>query len=241
PDEAALQAVPAPQLLFDHQAPRAFVRGHDRFVDLRIERLTHRRHDLEPLVVEDRQQLLPGAVHACQELLFRLGRRLEGQGGVEGVEDGEELGDQPLGGPLGGLSDLPGGAAAVVVEVGCDPFQVVEVGRRLLAGLLDLPQEVADRLLWVPGQHQAEAVGSRPSIRVVYHRARLVDLVLFWLGSFLGPAPVSSIGGAAGGPGGPPAFPTELSSPSSTLSASTTSSSSAVPPSAPPPACAWAC
>jgi hypothetical protein len=79
--------------------------------------------------------------HALLELgLFVLFRRLECT--LEVVDDRQQLLDEPLGRPRGQARLLAGGALLVVLELGREPLQVVEVLLRLCLGggkpLIDL-------------------------------------------------------------------------------------------------------
>src|SRR6185312_6399916 len=96
-------------------------------VDVRVERLPRLRLDLlEAAPVEDVGQLLahPGDPLGHLRLLVVLGGV---DGPLEVVEHGQELGHDRLGGPVGLGLRVAGHALAVVVEVGRDAAQVVQV------------------------------------------------------------------------------------------------------------------
>ena len=89
-------------------------------------------------------------------LLLGLGIRFGHEGSVEGVQDRQQTLDDLLRSALMKPGLVPDGPLAVVVEVGCHPLQIVEIGRCIAARLLHLGDQEADRLLIVVGKLQPE-------------------------------------------------------------------------------------
>src|SRR6185312_5606595 len=112
-------------------------------VDVRVERLPRLRLDLlEAAPVEDVGQLLahPGDPLGHLRLLVVLGGV---DGPLEVVEHGQELGHDRLGGPVGLGLRVAGHALAVVVEVGRDAAQVVQIFLRPAPRFGELRVELA--------------------------------------------------------------------------------------------------
>ena len=108
--------------------------GHERLVDVRVERALG--GDLfDALRGEQARERVLRHADALEHLrvLVVLGRV---ERALEVVEHGQELGDDPLPGAREELRLLAHDALAVVVEVGRDPTQVVEVLVPLPLGVL---------------------------------------------------------------------------------------------------------
>ncbi len=155
--------VPTSQLLGDHEVG-ASRRGADRLVDLGVEGLADRREHLQALLFQGLEQLLPGVDHPGKEEPLPVGGGLGIERGVEGVEDGQELADHPLGGTVEDHCLFPCRPLPVVVEVRGDPAQVVEIGACLLPGLDQLFDEQRVRLVLSSGSSMPSVAGSMAPI-----------------------------------------------------------------------------
>ena len=124
---------------------------HDGLGLGRVEGLTQRIDALQSLLLEDVEQ----GVADLLETAARLVADPVGPGQVDGIEDGQQLRDQILGGPLEVLGLLLDHALLVVLEVRLQPPQRVEVLVPLGRDALQVGQVGADGLLvvLVTGSH----------------------------------------------------------------------------------------
>lgn len=153
-----MKSVAAAQLVGDDEASVAAGGRDDGLVDLGIEGLTEGRENLEALLGESVEELGVRSPDTFNELALALGLRFDAKGGVEAVEDGEESGDDPLGGPFHCHLLVAQRPLPEVVEIGRHPAQVVEVGAGLGSGTGKLADEEVDGGGVVGGEGEPELV-----------------------------------------------------------------------------------
>jgi hypothetical protein len=98
------------------------------------------------------EQLLSGPDHARQEPPLTIIHRLDGKSRVKRVENRQELANHAFSGAIECHRLFAQSPLSKVVEIGGDPFQIVEIRGRLVPRLGEVSKELLDGLVSVLGE-----------------------------------------------------------------------------------------